>query len=239
MKTTSKLMCSVIFLLIVSTFALAQSPVHFAVSGKAWFAKWDFTLVDYYGEEQTESFGTAPMFGLTGAIKKDKIGAIFTIFTGSGWGYDYEFNDPAFDYTEEFEISRTDFIFAASYNFIPQLAVFAGYKNVSYTATIDYSFVDYTGFYMDESGTVEQDLSGGGFGGGVSGNVPMIPGKLSGSGSVGYFNLGGDIDTGNLSIELGLNYSFLPFWIASASYRYETYEEDIFAGPSVSVTFAR
>ena len=70
-------------------------------------------------------------------------------------------------------------------------------------------------------------------------NFPLgAKSNISVTGSVGYFNLGGDLDYGDLIIEGGLNFIVGKNLVLSGSYRHEAYEKDIsISGPSLGVAY--
>lgn len=189
------------------------------------------------------------------SLKTGKIGLSATIFAGSGWSADNDYDyyviwtDGSFDNwygTFKSETSRMDVILAASYNIIPYVSIFAGYKNVSYSEQWedDWYWIEYDqqGIYLNDGHTPledENDYSGGGPGGGLGLNFPLTANRsLIAAGSVGYFDLGGDLEYGDLIIEGGLNFIVGQNWVLSGSYRHEAYEKDIsISGPSIGLTY--
>ena len=244
----NKVFISVFVLLVIASFTFAQTTIHWAVSGKLFLANWEETYTDYvwddinyeYEEiEVTESLGTNPMMGLTVGAKRDKIGLSLTFFTGSGWGIEESFSEEwmgtVYESSYNYEYTRTDLIFAGSYSIHPRIGLFAGYKSVSFELDLqeEYTINDTT--VEEYSETIE--FSGGGVGFGAAFNYPLMP-KLISFANIGYFMLGGDVDSDNMTMEVGANYVLTSNMIASASYRFESYEEDVsLSGPSITFTY--
>ncbi|NQS97231.1 MAG: hypothetical protein HQ591_02145 [candidate division Zixibacteria bacterium] len=268
----NKVFLTVLFLLVLASFTFAQTTIHWAVSGKLFLANWENTYTDYVWDETegdyvesnvTESMGTKPMMGLTVGLKRAKIGLSLTLFTGSGWGVEEEWTEVWGDYTYmeffDYEFSRTDLIFAASYSLTPRISLFAGYKNISLEEKYLYreKWDDGLGDADSLEAEYTYDYSLGGVGFGVAFNYPVMP-KLIPFANIGYFILGGEIEeeglttdlsSGNVTFELGANYVLTSNIIASASYRFESFattaefegeewdQDSAISGPSITLTY--
>jgi|GEM_PF-1634765 len=227
---------------------VSAGDLHYALGLKYWLADWTTVYTDYTsGEQITTDPESGSMMGFSGSLKKDKIGFNLTFFSGSGWkwedDYDYYVYWPGYPVDDHYygssidEMKRSDIIAMASYSLNPMFTVFVGYKTVSYKE--DYSdewtqeIYDifgnldplYSGTYSYED---SWDYDGGGMGAAVGLSYPLTASKkLSAFGNLGYFKLGGDIDSGDTIIEAGANWVLTNSLILTGSYRYEGYENDI------------
>jgi len=226
-----------------SVLSAAQGTVHYSIGVRYELASWDFkgayyykTWDDYLNDVRTE-FGSemGNLFGPTASISYEKFGFSVTYLLGS-WKfpkYPYWWSDGFYIYEDEVtETSkRSDLVITASYQIIPRLSVFVGFKNLSLKT--EYRFRDNTSFDSDATAT------GSGAGGGLSGSLPFTL-RLHGYATVGYMKLGGDLDTENIIAEGGLRLYFgnAPLF-GSLGYRYESFDsgDTILHGPILTVAF--
>jgi hypothetical protein len=258
MKTYFKILLSLFVIALLALSVTAGSPVHFAVGGKYWITNWTNTYTNYDGETVTTDPVSGNMYGGTLSIKSGKLGVSGSFLLGSGWKWEdswdeylyYEgYPEPDHYYgSYSDKLKRTDIILTASYNLIPQLGLFAGYKSSVYNETYydeeTYEWYDEYGNYDPYNSwyyyyDAEFKTKGNGPGAGLALTLPVTQNKkLSAFGSLGYFNLGQDLDTDDTIIEGGLNYVLGGSIILTGSYRYEAYEKDVkIQGISAGLSF--
>jgi hypothetical protein len=243
------LICSWLVLCLSAGLTFGQYDVHYSVGIRYQLGMWDFpdteyyykTADDFYNDVRTvRKMQTGNLYGPTASISYQKYGFSLTYLTGS-WNLptirsgavipidEYNGFQLYTDFDQTFK--RSDLVVTASYQIIPRLSAFVGYKNL--TLKVENKFKDVPDANSEDKST------GSGVGGGLSGSLQLAP-KFHGYATLGYMHLGGDLDTENLIAEGGLRLYFgtTPIY-GSFGYRYESFDsgDTILSGPVLTVAY--
>jgi len=241
---------TIVFLLALcfSALTFAQSAIHYSLGLRYELASWDYKDLYYYkswddaqNDVKTE-FGSemGHLYGPTASINYQKIGFSVTYLMGS-WEFPkfpIWYTDGTYIYEDEVTLTekRSDLILTVSYQVIPRLSIFLGFKSL--TLTDEYEFRDLTDANFDST------VSGSGIGGGLSGSYPFSS-MFHGYATLGYLSLGGDYEGwGNLIVEGGIRLYLKNTPIFGAlGYRYESFtgsditNDAVLHGPILTVSF--
>jgi hypothetical protein len=244
-----------IFLVILSlaltaSFCLAQGNVHYSLGFRYQLSSWQLKDVYVYETAEAVLSGDSTelgsemghMYGPIVSLSVDKFAFSVNYMMGA-WEFPKQFtivwDGSAWD-TDDVIVKpkRSELIVTASYKVLPRMMIFLGVKNLIMKE--EYEYANYTE-YNDEF-----EAKGTGFGGGVSGSLPLTP-NLQGYGTLGYLSLGGDFEGwGNLIFEGGLRLfpRNMPIY-GSLGYRYESFtgsdvmNDAVLHGPILTVAYYR
>jgi hypothetical protein len=248
-------LCLLSILMTVPVVFGQKSNIHFQVGVRYQLASWNYKDATYYKSEDDLLNGVdtefesemGNIYGPTISVSYQKFGFSATYMMGA-WEYPNQwvkiyhwyssYNQWIWDDDDEMEysIKRYDLVMTASYQVMPRLSVFLGFKNLIIKDKSSHGY--YTS--LDD----EDTFTGSGVGGGLSGSYPFSP-MFHGYATFGYLSLGGDYEGwGNLILEGGIRLYFknTPIF-AALGYRYESFtgsdtmHDAVLPGPVLTVAF--
>ncbi len=243
---------TILSLVLTASFCVAQSNVHYSIGFRYQLSSWQLKDIYYYESEEaydnqdsTElDSDMGHMYGPVVSLSVDKFAFSVNYMMGS-WEFEKQYVDWGFD--DDYvtvKPKRSELILTASYKVLPRLMVFLGFKSLILKE--EYEYAGYSEF------NDETELKGTGYGGGLSGSVPLTP-TLQGYGTLGYMSIGGDFKEyedvtgdpwGNLIFEGGIRLFLENTPIFGAlGYRYESFtgsnvmNDAVLHGPILTVAF--
>jgi len=240
----STIIASLMALGLLTATAYAQSDLHFSAGLRYQLSSWQVQDVYYYNsQEAAQNYDSTELgsefghlYGPIVSLSIQKFSFSVNYMMGS-WEFPKQFVDLVFD-TDDGTLTakRSELIITASYQIIPRLMLFLGFKNL--TLKEEFEFANYPEYNYDT------ENKGSGYGGGISGSYPFSP-AIHGYGTLGYLSIGGDFDGwGNLIFEGGVRLFIKNVPVFGAvGYRYESFtgsgtmNDAVLHGPILTVAF--